>query len=486
MDLEMLVQSLQGTLGATLPALLGALAILVVGWFVALLVRAGLRRSLDAIGLDRRIEESAGRNVGAQNVVARIGYWVVMAMTGIAFFNALALQNVSTTLQTFVDQFFAFLPKGIAAAAILLVAWVVATVLRAVAERALAATTLDERLAREADAAPLAMSLGNVLYWLVILLFLPAALGALELRGLLAPVENMVGEVLGMLPNVFSAAVIGGVGYLLARILRDVVRSLLEATGIDAAGERAGLAGDQRISGVASLLVYVFVLVPALVAALDALKIEAISGPATQMLGEFMAAIPPLFGAAVILTVSWYVAQFVAELLSSLLAGFGFDALPERMGVAQIVPEGERLSRIAGRALVFFVMLFAVTEAAGQLGFGQVSALVSQLIAFGAQVLLGIVIICTGIWISNVAVDATERMGGEGAQAMARVVRFGILGMVVAMGLRAMGLANDIVNLAFGLTLGALAVAFALSFGLGGREAAGRQMDHWLAKMREE
>ena len=61
-----------------------------------------------------------------------------------------------------------------------------------------------------------------------------------------------------------------------------------------------------------------------------------------------------------------------------------------------------------------------------------------------------------------------------------------ILGMVIAMGLRAMGVADDIVHLAFGLTLGAIAVAVALSFGLGGREAAGKQMEHWLGKLRGE
>jgi hypothetical protein len=53
------------------------------------------------------------------------------------------------------------------------------------------------------------------------------------------------------------------------------------------------------------------------------------------------------------------------------------------------------------------------------------------------------------------------------------------------MGLRAMGIADDIVNLAFGLTLGAVAIAVALSFGLGGREAAGKQMEHWLSKFRK-
>jgi hypothetical protein len=57
---------------------------------------------------------------------------------------------------------------------------------------------------------------------------------------------------------------------------------------------------------------------------------------------------------------------------------------------------------------------------------------------------------------------------------------------VIAMGLRAMGIADEIVNLAFGLTLGAVAVAVALSFGLGGREAAGRQMEHWLSRLRKD
>ena len=54
------------------------------------------------------------------------------------------------------------------------------------------------------------------------------------------------------------------------------------------------------------------------------------------------------------------------------------------------------------------------------------------------------------------------------------------------MGLLAMGIADDMVNLAFGLTLGALAVAFALSFGRGGRKAAGRQMEYWLSKLCRE
>ena len=66
------------------------------------------------------------------------------------------------------------------------------------------------------------------------------------------------------------------------------------------------------------------------------------------------------------------------------------------------------------------------------------------------------------------------------------VARIAILGVVIAMGLRAMGIANEIVQLAFGLSFGAVAIAVALSFGLGGREAAGKTMEHWLARWRRD
>jgi len=54
------------------------------------------------------------------------------------------------------------------------------------------------------------------------------------------------------------------------------------------------------------------------------------------------------------------------------------------------------------------------------------------------------------------------------------------MAIFLAFGLSTMGIADNIVNLAFGLTLGAAAVAFALAFGLGGREAAGKQLERFF------
>jgi cytochrome bd-type quinol oxidase subunit 2 len=83
-------------------------------------------------------------------------------------------------------------------------------------------------------------------------------------------------------------------------------------------------------------------------------------------------------------------------------------------------------------------------------------------------VLLGAVILIIGSWLANVAHDAIKRANARHSEGIASIARVAILGLVIAMGLRAMGVADDIVNLAFLLTFGAVAVAMALSFGLGG------------------
>ena len=486
MEMSKLLESLQGSLGTTLPAVVGAIAILILGWIVAIVVRAGIRKGLGLVGIDRRIQSSTGHAVAIESAIASGAYYLILLLVLIGFFNALKLDRVSSSLQSLVDQVFAYAPQLVAAGAMLLVAWVLASVLRSIVTRALAATRLDERLSAEAGMRPVSESLGNVLYWLVILLFLPAVLGALKMEGLLAPVEGMVDEILAMLPNVLAAVVIGVVGWFVARILRDLVTNLLAVAGADRVGEQAGLRGTMTLSRLVGLVVYVFVFVPALIAALNALRIEAISAPATEMLGTFMAAIPDVFGAGLILVVAWFVSGFIANLATSLLGGIGFDTLPEKLGLARAFQGEMTPSQLVGRIIVFFVMLFATVEAADRLGLAQVSKVGTMLIEFGGQVLLGVVIIAVGFWLSNLAYDAVRRVNGPNAGPIAGIARFAILGLVVAMGLRAMGVADDIVTLGFALTLGSVAVAVALSFGLGGREAAGRQMEHWLSRLRRE
>jgi len=385
-----------------------------------------------------------------------------------------------------VTKVFDFGPSLFAGAVLALIAWVLANVIRTLVTTALSKTSIDEKVSQAAAMKPVSNSIGDVLYWLVLLMFLPAILGTLKMEGLLAPVQGMVDKILAMLPNILAAAIIGLVGWFVARILRDLVENLLQVVGVNRIGEKAGLTGNVSLSQLGGLLVFIFVFVPALVAALNTLQIEAISAPATQMLGAFMAAIPNIFAAVIILSIAFVLARFISGLIARMLDGLGANTLPEKLGLAAVSADGFSLSAFVGKVVSVFIMLFAAVEASNQLGFAQVSTIVSTLIEFAGQVLLGGVILGAGFWIAGVAHKAVIRVAGESAAAMAGILRAAILGLVMAMGLRAMGIADDIVNLAFGLVLGAIAVAFALSFGLGGREAAGKQMEHWLAKLRND
>ena len=471
------------TIGQSVPNVLGALLILIGGWLIAVILRAAVRRSLAFLRLNERLRSEAGGKADVEGGIARGVYWAVCVLAVIAFFNALEL--ALEPLETMMERFLAAVPNLVAGGVLMLIAWVLATALRRIVVAGLGETRLDEKLSEEAGIRPMSQTLGNVVYGLILLLFLPAVLGAFGLQGLLGPIQNMVDEILGALPNVLAAAVLGFVGWIVARLLQNLVSNLLQVAGADRLGQKAGLRGTMTLSRLIGLVTFVFVFVPALIAALNALEIDAIARPATDMLSTLMGALPGLFAAALILSVAFFVADIAGSLATGLLGGLGFDRLPEKLGLKLALGEMTP-SRLVGRVIVFFVLLFAVVEAANVLGFTQVSELVSMFIEFGGDVLLGVAIIVVGLWFANLAHAAISRLQRPNAAFMAGLARITILGLVLAMGLRSMGIADDIVELAFGLTLGAVAVAFALSFGLGGREAAGKQMELWLARMRGE
>jgi hypothetical protein len=485
MDLQTLANSLQATLGAQLPGILGALGILIIGWLVAVAARAGMRRLLALLKVNARIEESTGQKVGVEWGIAVGVFWVIILITLVAVFDSLHLDLISNPFAQLVAKIIGYLPHLVAGTILALVAWLIATLIRAVVNKILGKTTLDEKLSKEAGMEPMSKTVANVLFWLVILLFLPTVLSAYELHGLLEPVQVMLAKLLGMVPNIVGAAIIGFVGWLIATVLRGLVTNLLAAAGADKLGGHIGLADTVKVSRVAGTIVFIFVFIPSLIAALDALQIDAISRPASDMLQKFLAAVPNIVAAALILVITWYVAKFASGLLTRLLASLGADTLPEKLGLKAAFSGRLKPSTLAGGIVLFFAMLFAIVEAANRLDFHQVRDVVTMFINFGGDVLLGGAILVIGFWLANLIYEAIDKASGEHTTGLARVARLAILGLVIAMGLRAMGIADDIVNLAFGLTLGAIAVTLALSFGLGGREAAGKQMEHWLSRLRK-
>ena len=504
MDSMSWLSSLQTSLGGYLPSILGALAILLVGWIVALAASAATRKGLGKLGANRRLSSQTETTLDFERITGRVVFWAIMLLTVIGMFGVLQVDGVSGPLSTLANTVMLYLPRLLLAIALAVIGWLVATLVRTIVNKALGVTHFDEKLSEGADMRPISDTMGNVAYWLVLLLFLPAIVGALQIEGLMVPLSSMTTELVGMLPNLFAAAMIGLAGWIIAKALRGLVSNLLAATGVDRFSQQAEATRDLKLSQLGGTLVFILVIVPTLIAALDALRIEAISAPLTGMLDMFLAAVPHIIAAAAILIVAWFVGRFVADLVTRLLGNLGFDRLPERLGLGHALApaprEGEfapapgeggpaaggsprlTLSELGGRVTLFFIMLFATVEAAHQVGFTGVRELLETFIAFGANILLGLVIFVVGYWLANLAATAIERANPGNGVGLSRIARVAILGLVLAMGLRAMGIADEIVNLAFGLVLGAVAVAVALAFGLGGREAAGKVANDWAEK----
>ena len=486
MDYSAVGNSLEAALGTQLPRILGAIAILIIGWIAAVVVRGGVRRLLGLTRLNARVAETTDQKLDLEGGFAAGAFWLIILVTLIGVFNSLDLVLASGPFEVLVRQIAGYLPHLVAGIVLVLIAWLAAVALRAIVNRVLDASGLDEKLSASAGMQPMRRSVGNMLFWLVILLFLPAILDAFDLSGLLDPIRAMVGKALSILPNVFGAFVIGFVGWLIGKVLAGLVTNILAAAGADEGAHRLGLDANVKISNVVGTVVLIFVFVPALIAALEVLRIESISKPATDMLGKMLAAVPNILAAALILVVTYYLAKWAAALLARLLTGIGFDTLPEKLGMASAFAGGTPPSRLVFILVVFFAMLFATVEAANRLEFSQVRDVVALFIKFGGNVLLGVVVLVIGFWLANLAHDAIRRADTTHSEGLATIARVAILALVIAMGLRAMGVADDIVSLAFLLTFGAVAVAVALSFGLGGREAAGRQMEYWLSKLRKD
>lgn len=485
-----------------IPRLLAALAILLIGWIIARLLAGLTGRLLRRTGIDDRLARFMGDEPGREGPGINTEHWIsqgvfylVMLFVLIAALQTLQLTLITDPLNLMLAQVMSFLPRLLGAAVLLLIAWVVATGLRLLVVRLLGASSLGEWLDDRAgvdreSGANLAQSVGDAVYWLVFLLFLPLILDALGLEGLLFPVQDLLNELLGFLPNLFAAALILVVGWFAARIVQRIVANLLAAFGVDALSERIGLAGilgEQRLSSVIGIVVYVLILIPVVVASLNALGLDAITEPASNMLGDMLEAIPAVIAAALVLVIAYVVARLVGSLIASVLAGAGFNNLLARLGLGSTVARGRwTAAEFVGYLVQLAIMLFAAIEAADLLGFEGVALLLAEFTVFAGQIIMGLIVLAVGLFLANLAADVIRGSDVRHADLLAIAARVAILVLAGAMALRQMGLANEIVNLAFGLLLGAVAVATALAFGLGGREVAGRELEKWLASVRTE
>ncbi|MEI6381632.1 MAG: mechanosensitive ion channel [Cyanobacteriota bacterium ELA615] len=498
-----------------LPSILGAVAILIVGWLAAVIVASivgGLLRKTD---FDNRLATWLGggrgidRSIPIEKWFSTAIFWLVFLFAIDAFLNALQLPAVSAPLNSFLQQIFSYLPRIVSAAVTLGIAWLLATLAKKIVVRGVGSFNLENRIAQTTGAAPedtplaLNEAFGNALYWFILLFFLPLVLDILQLQGPLQPVQNLLNQILLAIPKILTAALIGVIGWFIARIVRIIVTNFLSAVGTDQIGSKVGLRQGRNtlaLSQILGTLVYVLILIPTAIAALNALQIEAISAPAVGMLGQILNSLPKIFTAALILTVSYAIGRFVSDLVTNILTSIGFDDIFSWLGIPREPPKTSEYvgagggsskviqqtpSQIAGIIVLVGIMLTGAVAAVEKLEFAALTRIVNAVLEVSVNVLGGLIVLAIGLYLANLAYNVISRSGAGQVKILAQTARIAIIAFSAAMALDRMGVASNIVNLAFGLLLGGIAVAIALAFGLGGRSVADEVLREWLASWKQ-
>lgn len=509
--MDQFVVQLRTFLAEGLPRLIVPIAILVIGWIVAFALGAIVRGALRRTAVDDKIAkkilgEERAQRVDTARWTGKLIYYVVLVFVVLLFLQSLQLTAAAAPIGAFLSSIFEFIPRLLGAAAILLVAWLTASLARRLVSVAMRKLDVDRRVrtqlgapeeeAEKAAAAPpeahkereVGKSIAGAVYWVILLLFTPAILGALGLHGLLAPVERMIERALTFVPNIFSAGLILVAGWFVARILGRLTTNLLSSVGLDRLSERTGLTkvlGEQQLSKLVGIVVYALILIPVAIGALNALRLEAVTAPASRMLETFFSAVPALFAAVLLLVVAYVAARLLAHLVRNVLRGIGFDRVLVQMGFAEARVREQTPSDLMAGLTMVVVLYFAAIEAARLLGFDSIARLGAEVAVLGGHILLGLVIFGLGLYLANLAAKAIRQSNVAQASLLATVGRIAVVALSGAMALRQMGLANEIIGLAFGLTLGAVAVAAAIAFGLGGRDAAAQTIGEMRRRLRE-
>jgi hypothetical protein len=387
-------------------------------------------------------------------------------------------------------------PKILIAILILVVTWAVARAVKWMIQKAIDKTPALRRHMTGAPDETVGHQLGTIAKLIIWLVGIMAALQFLGFAQILAPINELVNEIFAFLPRLVGAGLIFFIGLIVARIVRQLVETVLVAANVDGLLARIGVGSSEgtvrtspeavppgatpggtraSIAKALGILAYAFIIIPVAIAAVNVLGIEAISGPATQMLNQIGNAIPRILAAALWIGIAFIAAKFLKTIIEAILPPTGFDDAIRSTGV---LPANTFPSRIVANIAMIAIILAASIEAAKQLGGGTIAIFLAQVTELGGKVIFGTLIIVVGIFLARIVANLVGSGTGEGGFGQT-IVRYAIIALFTAIGLTFMGLADQIVMMAFGLILGAAAVATALAFGLGGRDAAARVLERW-------
>lgn len=370
-----------------------------------------------------------------------------------------------------------FLPKLLGAAVILVIGYIIARIIRWVVTNVINRTGLASKLGQftgSTSSGDAGAGFGIGAFWIVMLFVAIAALNAMGLDSVSEPLGDLLSQFFAFLPKIIGALAIGAVGYLVATMAKFGVNKGLTLGNVD---ERLKL-NPGTLTNTLPMAAFCFILLFFLPNIFGALEMKELSEPVSEMVSKIINFLPNLLSAGIILAIFFFIAKLASTLLSNVLTGVGFDKVPQHLGLMSDTSSlGATPSQMAGKASMGVILLMGVSQAVKNLNLEILSNVFAEAWEFGVPVIIGVVILAIGLWLANMAKKAVSSSGMQNSAMVSNIAFAGIMVLTGVIALKKMGLAGQIVDLGFGLTLGGIALALALSFGLGGRDAAAKFLD---------
>lgn len=387
------------------------------------------------------------------------------------------------TWNNIVYQFNAYGPRVFAALVILVGAIIVAWIVRWLIAAAIDRTGLGKKANETAGPGhqSLGSSLSTAAFWLIVLLGIIQALVQLQLTTITQPLNDMLREIFTYLPHIIAAIFVFALFAIVANVVKQASKAVLVFA--DPVPERMGLAtGPVNISGVVSTLLQAFLYILGLIAAFDALNIESISEPVNGLLSSIVASIDNIILAALILTIFYFVAKFVSDLIMRTLPSFGIDKSVGQLGILKGADSGLTASRVIANLAMFFIVLLGLIQAMRALDFAVLTMAMDTVLEFAAQIVFGSLIIFAGVFIARLVTDAMKSTGAGASDTAADAVKWAIIILSVILGISRMGLdptGGVFITQAALFLVGGAALGLAIAFGWGGKDWAAAQLERF-------
>jgi hypothetical protein len=318
-------------------------------------------------------------------------------------------------------------------------------------------------------------SLGMMLSLVIWLAGLVAILQVLDLGDATTPLQDMLDSFMVFVPHLIWALLIFFIGLMVARIVRDLVVTALQTVNFDKWVNKGGVdsvTGSSALSSTIGAIAYVAVIIPVAIFAINTLDLANVSGPVAAILAQILGGLWLFVLAAILLAMGFIIARFVAQMLEEILPGLGVDRALES---THLLPEGTSASKTIATVVQIAIVLSVAIVATRLLGIPEISAMLDQILELGGRIIFGAVVILAGFLIANLLAKLIG--GGGGSSLASSLVRWTAILLSTFMGLQFMGVGEEIVEMAFAALAVGVALAGALAFGLGGRDAAGKVLE---------